>query len=128
MPAWSVPGSQQALSPAIRRQRVSTSWIVLFSAWPRCSGAVTLGGGMTIAYGLPGSPGSAWKSPAPIHVRYASDSTAAGLYALLGCGCDGCGGCWVSAVLMGAVSDRKSEISDRRFRSRVVRFSGAGIL
>src|SRR4051812_37505473 len=82
MPAWSVPGSQQALSPAMRRQRTRMSWMVLFSAWPRCSGAVTLGGGITIAYGSPGSVGSAWYARSSVQTRIASGSTAAGLYAL----------------------------------------------
>ncbi len=48
MPAWSVPGIHTALSPAMRRQRMVMSWIVLFSPCPRCSRSVTLGGGMTM--------------------------------------------------------------------------------
>ena len=37
MPAWSVPGCQSASRPCIRRQRMSTSWMVLFSPCPMCS-------------------------------------------------------------------------------------------
>ena len=51
MPAWSMPGSQQALKPLMRFQRMSTSSMVAVSAWPRCSEPVTLGGGRTIANG-----------------------------------------------------------------------------
>ena len=46
MPAWSVPGSQSALKPCMRCQRISRSWIVSVSAWPMCSAPVTLGGGI----------------------------------------------------------------------------------
>ena len=41
-------GTLAAVS-AIRRMRIWMSCSVLFSAWPRCSAAVTFGGGMTIA-------------------------------------------------------------------------------
>ena len=56
--AWSVPGSQSVLKPSIRFIRTSTSWSVLFSAWPQWSAAVTLGGGMTIENVLPAAAGS----------------------------------------------------------------------
>ena len=46
MPAWSVPGSQSALKPLMRFQRVSRSCRVDCSAWPMCSRPVTLGGGI----------------------------------------------------------------------------------
>ena len=46
MPAWSVPGSQRALRPRIRCQRVKRSWSVDCSACPRWSLPVTLGGGI----------------------------------------------------------------------------------
>src|SRR4051794_38857164 len=58
------------------------SCTVLFSAWPRCRAAVTFGGGMTMAYGVPGSVGSAWNERSSSHTRYASDSTAEGSYVL----------------------------------------------
>ena len=48
MPAWSVPGSHNASRPRIRSNRISTSCVTLFSPWPMCSTAVTLGGGITI--------------------------------------------------------------------------------
>ena len=51
MPAWSVPGSQRAALPRMRSNRISTSWSVLFRAWPMCSEPVTLGGGMTTEKG-----------------------------------------------------------------------------
>ena len=51
MPAWSVPGIQSASRPCMRRKRISTSCTVLFSPWPMCRTAVTLGGGITITYG-----------------------------------------------------------------------------
>ena len=51
MPAWSVPGSHSALSPHMRRQRITRSCSVNCSAWPMCSLPVTLGGGMRITYG-----------------------------------------------------------------------------
>src|SRR5688572_33481301 len=66
----------------MRRQRVRMSWSVLFNAWPRCSAAVTFGGGMTIAYGSPGSVGSAWKSFSSVQTRLACGSTVLGSYAL----------------------------------------------
>jgi hypothetical protein len=41
-------GEPAGVVARIRCQRMRMSWIVLFSAWPRCSAAVTLGGGMTM--------------------------------------------------------------------------------
>ena len=61
MPAWSVPGSHMALYAAMRRQRVSTSWMVQVSACPMCNAPVTLGGGMTMQKGALGVTASAWK-------------------------------------------------------------------
>src|SRR5438046_909952 len=55
---------------------------VLLNAWPRCSAAVTFGGGMTIEYGLPPSLGSAWKHFSSIQVWNACASTDAGSYVL----------------------------------------------
>ena len=52
MPAWSVPGIQSVSKPCIRFWRMRMSCSVLFRAWPRCRAPVTLGGGMTIVYGL----------------------------------------------------------------------------
>ncbi len=49
MPAWSVPGSQQASQPCIRRQRMRMSCKVLLRTWPMVRMPVTLGGGMTTA-------------------------------------------------------------------------------
>ena len=46
MPAWSVPGSQRALYPCIRRQRVRRSCSADWRAWPTWSLPVTLGGGI----------------------------------------------------------------------------------
>ena len=48
MPAWSKPGCQSASKPRIRCQRVSTSWIDPFRAWPMWSAPVTFGGGTAI--------------------------------------------------------------------------------
>ena len=38
----------------MRCQRMSTSWIEPFSAWPMCSAPVTFGGGTAITYASPG--------------------------------------------------------------------------
>jgi hypothetical protein len=59
IPAWSYPGCQSALKPRMRCQRMRTSWIEPFSAWPMCSAPVTFGGGTTITYGGLGDAGSA---------------------------------------------------------------------
>jgi hypothetical protein len=48
--------------PCIRRQRISTSWIVLLRPCPMWSTAVTFGGGITMTYG----------SAAPLSTRSAS--------------------------------------------------------
>ncbi len=50
-----------ALYAAMRRQRVSTSWMVQVSACPMCNAPVTLGGGMTMQKGALGVTASAWK-------------------------------------------------------------------
>ena len=50
------------LRPRIRLMRMSTSWIVPFSAWPMWSAPVTLGGGIAIekfSSGVPSAVG--WK-------------------------------------------------------------------
>ncbi len=60
MPAWSVPGSQSVSNPLIFFQRMSTSWSVAVSAWPRWSEPVTFGGGSTIENG-----GRAWSFSSP---------------------------------------------------------------
>ena len=52
MEAWSVPGTQQAFLPSKRARLTSTSCIVLFSMCPMCRTPVTLGGGITIQYGV----------------------------------------------------------------------------
>ena len=80
MPAWSVPGSQTALSPAMRCQRIRMSWSVLFSAWPRCSAAVTLGGGMTIAVRLAGIGRLGVEARLSFHSRSMSRSIDLGSY------------------------------------------------
>ena len=51
MPAWSVPRTQRVGRPVMRERRITTSWIVLFSACPMCSEPVTFGGGMTTTNG-----------------------------------------------------------------------------
>jgi hypothetical protein len=86
MPAWSVPGTQSASSPLMRRQRITTSCTVLLSPCPMWSTAVTLGGGMTMVYGSR-SPAarrerSAWavKTPASCQRAYRSRSVAAWSY------------------------------------------------
>jgi hypothetical protein len=61
MPAWSVPGSQSALYPAMRRHRIRMSWMAMVRACPMWSEPVTFGGGMTIVYGARGALSSAWK-------------------------------------------------------------------
>jgi hypothetical protein len=48
MPAWSMPNTQRAFRPCMRRRRISTSWIEPFRAWPMCSAPVTFGGGMAM--------------------------------------------------------------------------------
>ncbi len=80
MPAWSVPGSHTAFLPHMRAWRVRMSWIVLLSAWPRCSAAVTFGGGMQMENASPGASGSALKASASVHFRPISASFSAGLY------------------------------------------------
>ncbi len=69
MPAWSVPGCHSTSRPRIRSKRMRMSWMVLSSAWPRCSDPVTFGGGMTMVNGLaPGpAPAPALNAPAFSH-------------------------------------------------------------
>src|SRR4051812_36842788 len=64
----------------MRCTRMRMSCSVLFSACPRCSAAVTLGGGMTMQYGSPGSVGSAWKARRSFHRRSISVSIDFGSY------------------------------------------------
>src|SRR6202046_1879634 len=45
MPAWSVPGTQRAVSPRMRCQRVRMSISAWLSMWPMWRRPVTLGGG-----------------------------------------------------------------------------------
>ena len=86
MPAWSVPGTHSASSPAMRRQRMMTSWTALLRPCPTCSTAVTLGGGMTIVNGSRVPPprvvfaGSAWNSPAASQAAYKARSVAPASY------------------------------------------------
>src|SRR5438876_4083550 len=88
---------------------------VLFSAWPRCRAAVTLGGGMTIAYGSPGSLGSAWKSRSSIHTRWACGSTDLLSYAL------------GSSLLMESLArDEKSQIANQKSQIRTGMLRGGG--
>ena len=51
MPAWSVPGTQSALRPLMRRQRVRMSISVWLSMCPMCRRPVTLGGGSRMVNG-----------------------------------------------------------------------------
>ncbi len=78
MPAWSVPQIHSVSSPAMRRERIRTSWIVLLSAWPMCSAPVTLGGGMAIAYAGSSLEGSAWPTPASRQASIQRGSTSDG--------------------------------------------------
>jgi len=78
MPAWSVPGCHSASRPCMRRQRISTSWSVLSSAWPICRLPVTLGGGIMMVKGLAGDAGFAEKAPALSQPWYRRCSIAAG--------------------------------------------------
>jgi hypothetical protein len=78
IPAWSVPGTHNALKPSIRFMRIMTSCSVLLSAWPMCSEPVTFGGGITMQYGVPGRVASVWKKPRFSHSGYQRASAAAG--------------------------------------------------
>jgi hypothetical protein len=52
---------------------------------------------MTMAYGSPGSEGSAWNARSCVHTRYASCSTAEGSYVL---GSSAAGALWVVVVVL----------------------------
>ena len=82
MPAWSVPTTHSVGRPVMRERRMTTSWMVLLSAWPMCSEPVTLGGGMTTEYGSTPSTISAEKYPPSCHDAKIGPSTALGSYAL----------------------------------------------
>ncbi len=68
MPAWSVPGCQRVSRPCMRRQRISTSWMVLVSAWPTCRLPVTFGGGIMMVNGRAALSGWAANAPSRSHV------------------------------------------------------------
>ena len=76
MPAWSVPGTHSTSRPCMRRQRVRTSWIVSFRAWPMWRMPVTFGGGMTMLHGSPSPFGL--NLPVFSHHGYHLASSAAG--------------------------------------------------
>ena len=59
MPAWSVPGTQTAVSPDMRCQRVRMSISVWLSMWPMCRRPVTLGGGSSWTKG-------GWDAPSQV--------------------------------------------------------------
>ena len=61
--ASALPGSHSAQYPLMRFQRMSTSWIVSSSAWPRWSWPVTFGGGITMVNGFLSGSRSAWNQP-----------------------------------------------------------------
>jgi hypothetical protein len=64
IPAWSVPKIHFARRPFMRAQRMSTSWIEPFSAWPMCSAPVTFGGGTAIEkFSLASPSGAGWLIP-----------------------------------------------------------------
>ena len=63
IPAWSVPGIHKTSRPRMRACRANVSCNVLLSACPKCSAAVTLGGGINIVNGSDFESGRALKHP-----------------------------------------------------------------
>src|ERR1039457_4554204 len=85
IPAWSVPGSHNVLSPRMRCHRVVTSISVCSSMCPMCSDPVTLGGGMTSENTGPGLLLEARKMPESIHHCAQCGSNRNGSYTLSIC-------------------------------------------
>src|SRR5439155_18364397 len=92
------------------------SWSVLFSAWPKCRAAVTLGGGMTMAYGSPGSAGSAWNSFSSVQTRLACGSTVLLSYAL--------GSSVLMESLARKIANRKLKIANKKRDAKGAGFAG----